>query len=193
MLTCASWTKSHRVCQKRDSRRKYHGHGKVASVHFTFSLLAPVANAMQSWQARESPTISQQVHTQLSVAFNGFRVRMRGKHKSMLATWSHCWWLDFVKYTKWGPYSTSFSHQEKSPWTVPPAEVSSANQTCVELLAHFIIRGAMARAYRATASTSPWVVPSSLRSEFDLEWKASVDYSTCQSDLVQWMQSYEGC
>ena len=67
--------------------------------------------------------------------------------------------LAFGKYPKWGVYSQLF--QEKIPRTVPPAEASSAYQTCMELLAHFIIRGAMARAYRAIASGSTWVVLSS--------------------------------
>ena len=62
--------------------------------------------------------------------------------------------LAFGKYPKWGVYS-------QLPRTVPPAEASSAYQTCMELLAHFIIRGAMARAYRAIASGSTWVVLSS--------------------------------
>lgn len=70
--------------------------------------------------------------------------------------------LAFGKFPNWGAYLTSFSHQGKIPLiTVPPAEASSAYQTCMELLAHFIIRGAMARAYRAIASGSTWVVLSS--------------------------------
>ena len=69
--------------------------------------------------------------------------------------------LALGKYPNWGPYSTGYSHQEKTPLTVPPAVASSVYHTCVDSLAHFFIRGAMARAYTAMPSGLPWVVFSS--------------------------------
>ena len=53
------------------------------------------------------------------------------------------------------------SHHTMSPARFPPAVVSSAKQTClVSLSSRWWMSGVIMMAYIATASGSPWVVPS---------------------------------